>query len=229
MTIYLIDALGILSGPVEAQEIPGLGKQLPSNAVILSEPFPAPQSGFVWVLEAEGPRQMEDHRGEVYRTDSGAVEQFDQLGPLPPEFTSLPRPSFAHVWANGGWVKDPAVVHGQQVTLINNACSAQITSGFWSSVLGAPHQYSSALDDQLNLIGVVQRGEDSHYPCCDQQGLKAFMPHTAMQIRQVGDEFTLFKLQLLEKAHQLKLQLDQALGDGDVAALEAVTWEEMPS
>lgn len=229
MTIYLFDALGILSGPVEAQEIPGLGKQLPSNAVILSEPLIAPQPGYVWVLEAEGPRQTEDHRGVVYRTDTGAAEQYDQLGSLPPEFTPLPQPSFAYVWANGAWVQDPTFVHGQQVTRINNDCTAEITAGFWSSALGAPHHYSSELDDQLNLTGVILRGEDSLYACRDQQGLKAFLLHTAVQVRQVGDDFTLFKLQLLQKANRLKQQLDQALSDGDVAGLEAVTWAELPS
>jgi hypothetical protein len=226
MTNYLIDALGILSGPVEALEIPGLGKQLPSNAVTLSEPLPAPLAGCVWVWGAEGPRQMEDHRGRVYRTDSGVAEKYDQLGPLPPELTLLPRPSSAYAWANGGWVKDLAFAHRQQVSRVNADCMAEIIGGFWSSALGSAYQYSSELDDQLNLTGVILRGEESPYACRDEQGQKAFLLHSAPQLRQVGDDFTLFKLQLLQKANRLKQQLDQALSDGDVAALEALSWED---
>jgi hypothetical protein len=117
------------------------------------------------------------------------------------------------------------LLHASKVTEINSACEATIIGGFWSSALGAAHQYSSQLDDQLNLTGSVLRGADMPYACRDQQGLKAFRVHTVAQLRQVGDDFTLFKLQLLQYANELKQQLDQALTAGDVDALERVTWE----
>jgi hypothetical protein len=38
-----------------------------------------------------------------------------------------------------------------------------------------------------------------------------------------------FKLQLLQKANELKQQLDQALAAGDLAGLEALSWEGVQS
>ena len=116
-------------------------------------------------------------------------------------------------------------LYEMKVLIVNDACEKQITGGFWSSALGQPHQYSSQMDDQLNLTGVILLGLDTLYACRDELGAKEFRPHTFAQIRRVGDDFTLFKLQLLQKANVLKQQLDQALAAADLAVLEAVTWE----
>ncbi|WGK92332.1 hypothetical protein [Pseudomonas migulae] len=118
-------------------------------------------------------------------------------------------------------------MHATKVIEINNACMLAITGGFWSSSLGKPHQYSSELDDQLNLTGVILAGLDSPYACRDEQGVKEFKLHTFTQLRRVGDDFTLFKLQLLQRANALKQQLDQGLAANDVDALEAIRWESL--
>ncbi|MCK9818599.1 hypothetical protein M1B35_31885, partial [Pseudomonas sp. MAFF 302046] len=107
----------------------------------------------------------------------------------------------------------------------NYACETAITAGFWSEALGTAHQYGSQLDDQLNLTGVILAGLDSLYACRDAEGVKDFRPHTAAQLRQVGDDFTLYKLQLLQKANGLKQKLDEALANADMDALAAVTWD----
>lgn len=229
MTIYLTENLGILTGPVQLPVIPGLGTQLPGNAIELTKPLPSPKEGHVWVLLAGEPQLVVDYRGTVYRVDTGAQEHHAQLGELPPEFTVTPKPSPSHHWQNGAWVLDLAFFHVQQTAKVNSDCVAAITGGFWSSALGVPHQYSSELDDQLNLTGVILRGSDSPYACRDAEGRKEFRPHTAIQLRQVGDDFTVYKLQLLHKANNLKQQLDLALADDDLAALEAVTWEGQAS
>lgn len=116
-------------------------------------------------------------------------------------------------------------LHAQKSELINRSCESAITAGFWSDALGEPHQYGSQLGDQLNLTGTIQAGLDSLYPCRDEAGVKDFRSHTFAQIRQVGDDFTAFKLQILQKANQLKKRLDQALVDLDLATLESLTWE----
>ncbi|HCK4809064.1 TPA: hypothetical protein N0H39_000531 [Pseudomonas aeruginosa] len=117
------------------------------------------------------------------------------------------------------------ISHARQISTINLACEAAITAGFQSAALGAPHQYSSQLDDQLNLTGAILRGLDMPYACRDEQGAKAFRLHTAEQLRQVGDDFTLYKLQLLQHANELKQQLDLALAAGDAEAMELISWE----
>lgn len=121
--------------------------------------------------------------------------------------------------------KQAKTIHSLKTVSVNQACEAAITAGFTSEALGAPHFYSSQLDDQLNLTGAVLRGLDMPYACRDERGVKEFRLHTAEQLRQVGDDFTLYKLQLLQHANELKKQLNAALDAGDLAALEAISWE----
>lgn len=116
-------------------------------------------------------------------------------------------------------------IYESQLMLINRECEKAITAGFTSAALVTLHTYSSELEDQLNLTGAILRGADMPYACRDEQGVKEFRMHTAEQLRQVGDDFTVYKLQHLQRANMLKQQLDQALAAGDLAALEAVTWE----
>lgn len=118
--------------------------------------------------------------------------------------------------------------HAAKVREINEACESAITSGFWSSALGTQHRYDSLLQDQLNLTGAVIAGEPSPYPYRDEQGVKIFHTHTAEQLRQVSNDFTLYKFGLLQLANELKEQLDRALDLGDLAALELVTWSVKP-
>ncbi|MGG7555027.1 hypothetical protein [Pseudomonas sp. ES3] len=229
MLLYLVDEFGVLDGPFEPPAIPGFGVQIPDNALQFGEVLPPAEAGHVWAWVNNAPLQLADHRGPAYRTDTGERVDYDQLGELPAELTALAMPGAGYEWKDGGWLKCAALIHGEQTGLINLACQAQILGGFSSDALGALHQYSSQMDDQLNLTGVILRGLDSPYACRDEAGTKEFRGHTFAQLRQVGDDFTVFKLTLLQKANQLKQQLDQALIDGDVAALEAVTWEELPS
>ncbi|CRI59124.1 DUF4376 domain-containing protein [Pseudomonas sp. CCOS 191] len=118
-------------------------------------------------------------------------------------------------------------LYRQKVAEINSACEATIIAGFWSSALGEPHQYPSKLDDQLNLTGVILQGFDSRYGCRDKQGVKELRLHTAKQLRQVSDDFTTYKLELLQRYNVLKQQLAQALSNGEMNAMQVVTWESL--
>lgn len=225
MTIYHVDAAGALAGPVELPPVPGAGLLLPAGFIQLDQTLPAPSPGFSWALGKDAPEQQPDLRGKAYDTHTGVAIEFAQLGPLPAHLTQTPRPSPAFTWSGSDWVKDHGYLHSTKVAEINAGCKAAITGGFWSNALGDSHQYSSQLDDQLNLTGVILAGLDTLYACRDEAGMKELRPHSFTQIRAVGDDFTQFKLQLLQKANQLKQQLDQALARDDLAALEAVSWE----
>lgn len=174
--------------------------------------------GSAWLIVA-------DHRGTVYDTNTGSAELYTALGDLPVGLIVEPPPNSSCRWDGQAWIADLATIHSERTVSINRACEAAITAGFTSDALGAPHFYSSQLDDQLNLTGAVLRGLDMPYACRDEQGAKEFRLHTADQLRQVGDDFTLYKLQLLQHANELKQQLDAALEAGDLAALESITWE----
>ncbi|PPS26394.1 hypothetical protein BVY11_22445 [Pseudomonas amygdali pv. morsprunorum] len=225
MTIYLTCADGSLTGPVELPVIPGLGVQMPSNALSVAEPLPEPQPGHVWVAGDAEPYQTPDFRGVVYRTNSGRAEHYDQLGPLPEGYTASAQPSADHRWQDGAWVIDLTALHTRRVLEINQACEASIIKGFCSSALGSPFNYDSQLEDQLNLNGVILWGADTAYACRDEEGKKIFRLHTGAQIREVGGDFTAFKLQLLQRANDLKQRLDEALDANDVSAFEAIQWE----
>lgn len=107
---------------------------------------------------------------------------------------------------------------------INKACETAILQGFESDALGSPHRYSSTLEDQLNLTGAIQRGSAIPFPCWNVEGSKAFRNHSIEQLQQVGDDFTDFKMQLLQRAHQLKSELYNLLAAGDLDGIEAIAW-----
>jgi len=124
-------------------------------------------------------------------------------------------------------VSEEARTHyDRQLLAINLACEKQITSGFLSAALGAAFSYDSELQDQLNLTGAIQaRADTTSYPCRNEQGIKEFRDHSIAQLQQVGDDFTLIKLRLLQKANLLKRELDAAFDALDIAAIDAVIWK----
>ncbi|MFJ4250687.1 virus tail fibre assembly protein, lambda gpK [Pseudomonas helmanticensis] len=103
---YLIDGSGALSGPVEFPVTPGIGIQLPANAIELSFELPEPEAGRSWALINGVPREAIDRRGVVYRKDGGAQQIWTELGALPETLTSQPWPGELHVWRDNAWVLD---------------------------------------------------------------------------------------------------------------------------
>lgn len=103
---YLIDNSGALLGPVEFFVTPGIGIQLPSNAVELSFELPPPESGRRWALVNNVPREVIDRRGLVYRKEGGAEQIWSELGELPETFTTAPWPGEFYVWRDNAWELD---------------------------------------------------------------------------------------------------------------------------
>lgn len=228
-TVYQTDQLGIYTGTTQADASPLEADVwlIPGGCVEV----PPPTAGEHQVPRWDGQRWqlIGSYQGlTAYNTSTGEPLVIERTGALPSGYT-LSVPGLGQVWRNGEWVDDiPATLarrYAERNQSINAACTAAITAGFTSAALGSPHQYTSQLDDQLNLTGAVLRGLDMPYACRDEQGVKEFRLHTAEQLRQVGDDFTLYKLQLLQHANELKRQLDAALNAGDLASLEAITWE----
>jgi len=128
MSIYVFDALGVLVGPVSLPEVPGLGCQLPSNAVELADLLPTPDPGNVWVLVNAAPVQLADHRGTVYSVTTGAAQEWSELGELPSEYTLLPCPGAYYVWSGTEWLIDAAAVAQAQCNALMSAAN-QVTAG----------------------------------------------------------------------------------------------------
>ncbi|MDN3222758.1 tail fiber assembly protein [Pseudomonas nunensis] len=103
---YLIDNAGALSGPVEFFVTPGIGIQLPSNAVELSFELPPLEQGRTWALINNVPREVIDRRGVAYRKEGGAQQIWSELGELPDALTTAPWPGAFYVWRNNTWELD---------------------------------------------------------------------------------------------------------------------------
>ncbi|KHA75154.1 phage tail protein [Pseudomonas chlororaphis] len=151
---YLTDHLGCLIGPVEFDVTPGLGVQLPSNAVQLSFELPSPESGRVWTLVNNVPRELTDRRGVVYRKHDGVRQILTELGELPDTLTTEPRPGEFHIWRDNGWVLEEQA----RLASLRQQCLAQRDALLRDAVLRiAPLQYAEDIgdashDEQLLLI-----------------------------------------------------------------------------
>lgn len=121
--IYLIDNDGLLGGPVDLPVIPGIGLQMPGNAIVLENELPAAAEDHFWVWVDGQPKQLADSRGTAYRTDTGEAVQHDQLGPLPAGLTILPRPSPDHRWIAESWQIDPELQAANREELVVSLCN----------------------------------------------------------------------------------------------------------
>jgi len=106
MANYLINQVQALVGPVTFPSVPGLGVQLPSNAVELPHELPEPESGCVWAWIDNAPVQLPDRRGAIYHIQTGTLTQWTELGELPVGFTDKPWPGKHFIWVEGDWKLD---------------------------------------------------------------------------------------------------------------------------
>lgn len=141
--IYLIGLAGVLSGPVTLMVVPGIGCQMPDNAVELPQVLDDPADGFVWALVGGGPVLLPDHRGTVYSTATGEEQSFNELGALPLGLTVDPRPGPFHVWQAGAWHLDAAAQMAAQSIKAKGDRDSRLAS---AQLRIAPLQYAVNLD-----------------------------------------------------------------------------------
>lgn len=160
-TYYLIDAHGVLNGPIELPTIPGLGIQLPSNAVGLKQELAAPPAGKCWVLADGKAALVADHRGQVYSTETGEPVQHVAPGPLPGSLTAQPRPSPDHVWQAGQWqvdgsleAKNAAAARQALHDRIDSERDRRIDAGITFQGI----KFQSRGTDRENIAGAAQLG-----------------------------------------------------------------------
>ncbi|OCR25310.1 hypothetical protein AFK24_09580 [Pseudomonas syringae] len=115
MAIYTIDDVSLLVGPVEFPVVPGVGLQLPGNAVELDITLPTPDAGHLWVWQDNAPVQVPDNRGTVYHTETGAEQQWILPGDLPSIYTPITWPGAHHIWNGEDWLLDKQALNAAQV------------------------------------------------------------------------------------------------------------------
>lgn len=141
--IYLILAGGVLAGPITLVEVPGIGCQMPDNAIELPQELVAPADGYVWALVDGTPKLLADHRGTVYSTATGAPQPFDALGDLPEDLTLYPPPSPFYVWDDGAWRLNEVAQAADQAIKVKADRDSRLGI---AQLRIAPLQYASNLD-----------------------------------------------------------------------------------
>lgn len=163
MHIYIADEAGVLSGPVELPVIPGIGIQLPSNAIQVAKKLANPAAGKVWALLGGQPQQVADYRGTVYRTNTGAAEQHTALGNLPEGLTTVPRPSVDHSWSGNAWVFDASLQAANRQALTVSLCQSVDTAAdaARAAVVGDPlraEEYKAAAAEAKTFADANYQG-----------------------------------------------------------------------
>ncbi|RBH53182.1 MULTISPECIES: hypothetical protein [Pseudomonas] len=227
-TVYQTNQLGLYVGTAVAEEsplepgvllIPGGCVETPPPAIPTDKA--ACWSNGKWVL-------VDYYNGlVVYSITTSEPMTINGVGPIPSGYT-MKKPGPDQVWKNGEWVDDIgailAVLYDQKLEAIGSACSRYIEGGFISSALGEPYRYSSQMDDQINLTGMVLSGLDASYACFDLNQVKAFRPHTAAQLHLVGQDLVRFKQAALQQADTFKQELATALKDKKLKVMRAIQW-----
>lgn len=167
----------------------------------------------VFSVSADAWSVVPDFRGQkFYDQTSGAEVVVDTLGAVAANLAEMKPLAMAL-----------SELKTQQTASINAACAAQITVGFTSSALGAPHSYTCTLEDQANLIALLTAAAGGKFTCVDSAGVKARPLHTDSQLRTVLTDGSNFKEPLLDKARMLKDQIasiqPSATALADVAAI----------
>ncbi|WP_339531543.1 hypothetical protein [Pseudomonas mucidolens] len=227
-TVYQTNQLGLYVGTAEAEESPlepGVFL-IPGGCVETPPPEIPPNKGACW---SNGEWSLVDYFDGliVYSITTGEPLTLTGMGPIPSGYTTK-KPGPDQVWKNGDWVDDIgailAALYEQKLQDVNDGCNLHIESGFVSSALGEPHSYSSQMDDQINLTGMVLSQLDASYACFDANQVKAFRPHTAAQLHLVGQDLVRFKQAALQHADDLKQDLATALKDKKLKVMKAIKW-----
>lgn len=227
-TVYQTDHLGLYAGPALADPSPmEPGVWLIPGGCIEAEPPTVPAhkaarwNGQAWEV-------VDYFQGlVVYSIATGEPLTLEGMEPIPTGYT-VKQPGPDQVWKNGQWVDDNAAIlaklYPQKLDEINSGCTQYIESGFYSNALGEPHRYSSSLEDQVNLTGLIFSGLESGYACIDDDGAREFRPHTSTQLHKVNQDLVVFKQTALQHTDRLKRDLVQALHDKKLRVMRAIKW-----
>lgn len=89
---------------------------IPANAALDSAP--SADKGCAVRRSEFGWEQVEDNRGPIYSTETGAQSQLEDFGPLPDSFTKKEPPSQNHKWKNNAWRIDK---DAERISIANEA------------------------------------------------------------------------------------------------------------
>ncbi len=162
---YALDQFQTLNGPIQLPTVPGLGIQVPAGVIAIAQQLPLPDAGKTWIWNGSKAVQVEDNRGAVYHTETGALIDFQEsLGPLPAGLTKLPRPSADHVWTGQEWQFDAALQAANRHALGLSLCNQvdRAADAARAKVAGDPLravEYQRAADEASDFKAGGYQGE----------------------------------------------------------------------
>lgn len=227
-TVYQTNQLGLYIGTATAEESPlEPGVFLIPGGCVEVAPPNAPE-GKIQHWNGKRWHLLDYFNGLiVYNTTTREPLTLEGAGPIPQGYT-VSRPQPGQVWKNGRWVDDLdtvlAQLYPQKLEMINRTCAQVIESGFTSDALEQPFRYDSALEDQINLTGLILSGLDAPYPCYADDAQKHYREHSAEQLHTVGLHLLKHKQTALQLADHLKRTAAKALAEKDLPALQAIRW-----
>jgi hypothetical protein len=180
----------------------------------------------------------------IVRSSDGAVTNvamFDPTNPLPSfaGFSLIPTNGApvdsTYTWNGTAFVPPVApaptlaAVQATQLATLYAACNSQITGGYQSSALGAPHTYPSTDTDQTNMTASVVASLIPGLPstwttpfwCADATGNWSLAAHTVAQIQQAGSDGKAFIVAAQTKLKGLVAQVSAATS---ISTVQAITW-----
>lgn len=233
MHIYIADSADVLSGPVVLPVIPGIGVQVPSNAIQVANKLANPTAGKVWALVGGQPQQLADHRGTVYRTDTGAAEQHTELGNLPEGLTTVPRPSVDHSWSGNAWTFDATLQAANRQALTGSLCQSVDTAAdaARAAVAGDPlraEEYKAAAAEAQAFAAADYLGEVP--PMVAAWAINGRTPQQAADdiLREAG-QYNAAMVQLRTVRLQAKELIRNAMAAGQVEQAEDIAAETIAS
>lgn len=118
---------------------------IPANAALDSAP--SANKGCAVRRSEFGWEQVEDNRGPIYSTETGAQSQLEDFGPLPDSFTKKEPPSQNHKWKNNAWRIDK---DAERASIAAEALKLRDHLQAEASALILPLQDAVDLDDARN-------------------------------------------------------------------------------
>lgn len=109
----------------------------------------------------------------------------------------------------------------QKIKELNALCASKLKT-LKSSALGEEHIYDGSLEDQMNLMGAVAMNKDMPFRCAKEGGLKAPLPHTKAQLKQVYTDWLEHKNDIILRCGVLKNYVENLQ---NVEAIQEVSWD----
>ncbi|MCX7998441.1 MAG: hypothetical protein N3A69_05740 [Leptospiraceae bacterium] len=100
-------------------------------------------------------------------------------------------------------------IRQRKIAEVNRKAKELIEGGFVCNALGENYVYDTSLEDQFNIKSLLDLGLKEAEIRCRKEGSsqKEFVLHTKAQIAKIVQDFAKYKMEILRKAHEMKVEI----------------------